>query len=91
MASYDPKKWATQSNGGFLEVADLDSHKKPRMVDSDPSYGEYIIGSVHDRFTVKIGSSQSETDKKGKCESVRLSAACLSNEATIRSVVVAVA
>jgi len=52
MASYDPRKWTTQSDGAFLEAAGLDSHKKPRTVDSDPSSCEYIIGSVHDRFTL---------------------------------------
>ena len=41
--------------------------------------------------TVKTGSSRSGTDERGKCDNVRLSAACPSNEATIRSVVVAVA
>ena len=40
---------------------------------------------------VKTGSSRSGTDERGKCDSVGLSAACPSNEATIRSVVVAVA
>ena len=40
--------------------------------------------------TVKTGSSQSGTDERGKCESVGLSAACLSNEAMICSVVVVV-
>ena len=40
--------------------------------------------------TVKTSSSQSGTDDRGKCDSVGLSAACPSNEATIRSVVVAV-
>ena len=41
--------------------------------------------------SVKTGSSQSGTDERGKCDSVGLSAACLSNEAMIRSVMVAVA
>ena len=41
--------------------------------------------------TVKTGSSQLGTDERGKCDNVRLSAVCPSNEATIRSVVVAVA
>ena len=40
---------------------------------------------------VKTGSSRLGTDERGKCDNVRLSAACPSNEATIRSVVVAVA
>ena len=40
---------------------------------------------------VKPSSSRSGTDESGNCENVRLSAACPSNEATIRSVVVAVA
>ena len=40
---------------------------------------------------VKTGSSRSGTDERGKCDNVGLSAACPSNEATIRSVVVAVA
>ena len=39
---------------------------------------------------VKTGSSRSGTDERGKCESVRLSATCLSNKAMIHSVVVAV-
>ena len=41
--------------------------------------------------TVKTGSSRSGTDKRGKCDNVGLSAACPSNEAMIRSVVVVVA
>ena len=41
--------------------------------------------------SVKTGSSRSGTDERGKCDSVGLSAACPSNEAMIRSVVVAVA
>ena len=41
--------------------------------------------------SVKTGSSRSGTDERGKCDNVGLSAACPSNEATIRSVVVAVA
>ena len=41
--------------------------------------------------TVKTGSSRSGTDERGKCNNVGLSAACPSNEATICSVVVAVA
>ena len=41
--------------------------------------------------TVKTSSSQLGTDERGRCDSIRLSAACLSNEATICSVVVAVA
>ena len=40
---------------------------------------------------VKTGSSQSGTDERGKCNNIGLSAACPSNEATIRSMVVAVA
>ena len=40
--------------------------------------------------TVKTGSSRSGTDERGKCESIRLSATCPNNEATICSVVVAV-
>ena len=40
---------------------------------------------------VKTGSSRSGTDERGKCDNVGLSAVCPSNEATIRSVVVAVA
>ena len=40
--------------------------------------------------TVKTSSSRSGTDEEGKCDSIGLSAACLSKEATIRSVVVAV-
>ena len=40
--------------------------------------------------TVKTSSSQSGTDKRGKCDNVRLSAAWPSNEAMIHSVVVAV-
>ena len=40
--------------------------------------------------SVKTGSSQLGTDERGKCDNVGLSAACLSNEATIHSVVVAV-
>ena len=40
---------------------------------------------------VKTGSSRSGTDERGKCDNVGLSAACPSNEATIRSVVVVVA
>ena len=40
---------------------------------------------------VKTGSSRSGTDERGKCDNVRLPAACPSNEATIHSVVVAVA
>ena len=40
---------------------------------------------------VKTGSSRSGTDERGKCDIIGLSAACPSNEATIRSVVVAVA
>ena len=39
---------------------------------------------------VKTGSSRSGTDERGKCDNVGLSAACPSNEATIRSVVVVV-
>ena len=42
-------------------------------------------------LVVKTGSSRSGTDERGKCDNVGLSAACPSNEATIRSVVVAVA
>ena len=42
-------------------------------------------------YSVKTGSSRSGTDERGKCDNVGLSAACPSNEATIRSVVVAVA
>ena len=38
---------------------------------------------------VKTGSSRSGTDERGKCDNIGLSAACLSNEAMIRSVVVA--
>ena len=41
--------------------------------------------------TVKTGSSRSGTDERGKCDNVGLSAACPSNEAMIRSMVVAVA
>ena len=41
--------------------------------------------------SVKTGSSQSGTDERGKCDSVGLSAACPRNEATICSMVVAVA
>ena len=41
--------------------------------------------------TVKTGSSQLGTDERGRCDSIGLSAACPSNEATICSVVVAVA
>ena len=51
-------------------------------------------GIVLHRWTltiVKTGSSQSGTDERRKCDNVGLSAACPSNEATIRSVVVAVA
>ena len=44
-----------------------------------------------DNVYVKIGSSQSGTDERGKCESIGLSAACPSNEATICSMVAAVA
>ena len=40
--------------------------------------------------TVKTGSSWLGTDERGKCDSIGLSAACLSNEATICSMVVAV-
>ena len=40
---------------------------------------------------VKTGSSRLGTDERGKCDNVGLSAACPSNEATICSVVVAVA
>jgi len=54
MASYDPRKRTTQSDGAFLEAAGLDSRKKPRTVDSDPSSCEYIVGSVHDRFTLFV-------------------------------------
>ena len=39
---------------------------------------------------VKTGSSRSGPDEGGKCDSVRLSAACPSKVAMIRSVVVAV-
>ena len=42
-------------------------------------------------ISVKTGSSRPGTDKRGKCDNVGLSAACPSNGATIRSVVVAVA
>ena len=41
--------------------------------------------------TVRTGSSRSGTDERGKCDNIGLSAACPSNEATIRSVVVVVA
>ena len=40
---------------------------------------------------VKTGSSQSGTEERGKCDSIGLSAACPSNEATICSMVVVVA
>ena len=40
---------------------------------------------------VKTGSSRLGTDERGKCDNIGLSAACPSNEATIHSVVVAVA
>ena len=40
---------------------------------------------------VKTGSSWSGTDERGKCDNIRLSAACLSNEGTICSMVVVVA
>ena len=42
------------------------------------------------RISVKTGSSRSGTDERGKCKSIGLSAVCPSNEAMIRSVVVAV-
>ena len=41
--------------------------------------------------TLKTSSSRSGTDEEGKYNSIRLSAACPSNEATICSVVVVVA
>ena len=41
--------------------------------------------------TVKTGSSRLGTDERGRCDSIGLSAACPSNEATICSMVVAVA
>ena len=41
-------------------------------------------------MSVKTGSSRSGTGERGKCDSVGLSAACPSNEATIHSMVVAV-
>ena len=47
--------------------------------------------SAYAEDTVKTGSSRSGTDERGKCDNVGLSAACPSNEATIHSVVVAVA
>ena len=50
----------------------------------------YSLDELKD-IAVKTGSSRSGTDERGKCDNVGLSAACLSNEATIRSVVVAVA
>ena len=40
---------------------------------------------------VKTGSPRSETEERGKCDSVGLSAVCLNKVAMIRSVVVAVA
>ena len=40
--------------------------------------------------TVKTSSSRLGPDEGGKCDSIRLSAACPSKVATIRSVVVAV-
>ena len=43
------------------------------------------------KLGVKTGSSRLGTDERGKCDNVRLSAACLSNEATICSMVVVVA
>ena len=46
---------------------------------------------VKSNNTVKTGSSQSEPDEGGKCDSVGLSAACPSKVAMIRSMVVAVA
>ena len=50
-----------------------------------------LDGKLAMRVCVKTGSSRSGTDERGKCDNVGLSAACPSNEATIRSVVVAVA
>ena len=52
-----------------------------------PLQGETCVYNI----CVKTGSSQSGTDERGKCDNIGLSAACPSNEATIRSVVVAVA
>ena len=46
---------------------------------------------IPSHIPVKTGSSRSGTDERGKCDNVGLSAACPSNEATIRSVVVVVA
>ena len=48
-------------------------------------------GHLANADAVKTGSSRSGTDERGKCDNVGLSAACPSNEATIRSVVEAVA
>ena len=56
----------------------------------DKGWGEDSCWVKSDN-TVKTGSSRLGTDERGKCDSVGLSAECLSNEATIRSVVVAVA
>ena len=52
---------------------------------------EDFVPKVAKAYPVKTGSSRSGTDERGKCDNVGLSAVCPSNEATIRSVVVAVA
>ena len=51
---------------------------------------ELTVG-IWKQAAVKTGSSRSGPDEGGKCDSIRLSAVCSSNEATIRSVVVVVA
>ena len=63
----------------------------PQCLSTDAWRADVIVRVRGMRARVKTGSSRSGTDERGKCDSVGLSAACPSNEATIRSVVVAVA
>jgi len=49
MPRYDSRKQSTQSADAVSDsnAAGLDARKKPRMVDNDPSVGEYLFSSVH--------------------------------------------
>ena len=67
-------------------VLDIFNHPHKLLID----LGVIFVTKFASNTGVKTGSSQSGTDERGKCDNVGLSAACPSNEATIRSVVVAV-
>ena len=74
---------------GTLRFRDQIALNRIEEVPPHLSIRELEEGMVSD--PVKTSSSRSGTDERGKCDNVGLSAACPSNEATIHSVVVAVA